>query len=204
MEAVRASQTPGASISEEDFLRSQYYRLLAGLLAVPPSGERLLLLAGLEGDDSELGQALNGLRDAAVAVTPDAIAEEFQTLFIGLGRGELLPFGSYYLTGFLHEKPLAKLRQDMAKLGMARAEDVKEPEDHVAFLCEMMAGLIEGDFGAPADLTTQRSFFEDHLEVWADRFFEDLEGARSASFYKAVGTLGRRFIGIESKAFQML
>ena len=34
----------------------------------------------------------------------------------------------------------------MARLGIEQADGVSEPEDHIASLCEMMAGLIEGVF----------------------------------------------------------
>jgi TorA maturation chaperone TorD len=114
-----------------------------------------------------------------------------------------VPFASFYLTGFLHEKPLAKLRGAMAELGIAARDDVFEPEDHIAALAEMMAGLITGAFGAPADLPTQQRFFEDHIAGWAGRFFEDLEKAPSADFYKPVGALGRALVGIETQAYAM-
>ena len=107
------------------------------------------------------------------------------------------------LTGFLHEKPLAKLRGAMNELGIDRAEDVKEPEDHIAALCEMMSGLITGSFGAPADLSVQREFFDTHIGCWAPRFFEDLQAAQSAVLYMPVGTIGRLFLAIETQAFDM-
>jgi TorA maturation chaperone TorD len=143
------------------------------------------------------------LAQVAARMTPAAAKAEYGALFIGMARGELLPYASYYLTGFLNEKPLALLRQDMARLGIARAENVKEPEDHIAAICEMMAGLIEGSFGAPADLETQRAFFDRHLACWAETFFTDLEAARAAVLYAPVGTVGRAFIEIERTAFEM-
>lgn len=190
-------------ILPEDHLRAHQYQLLARLLAAPPDADLLRLAASFEGDDTDLGRALAALARVATRTTPTAAAEEYQDLFIGIGRGELVPYGSYYLTGFLHEKPLAKLRVDMARLGIERAPDVKEPEDHIAAVCEMMAGLITGAFATPLDLGGQRSFFETHLSPWADQFFEDLEGARAAVLYAPVGTLGRVFMGIERTAFGM-
>lgn len=187
----------------EEELRARHYRLLARFLAAPPDVELLRLSAGFRGDDTPLGEALNDLARAAAVGAPKAVEDEFFELFIGLGRGELVPYGSFYLTGFLNEKPLAKLRIDMARLGIARAEHVKEPEDHIAAICEMMAGLITGAFGAPLDLAGQRAFFDAHLAPWAARFFEDLEGARTARLYRPVGTLGRRFLEIETTAFDM-
>ena len=190
-------------ILPEDRLRAHQYQLLARFLAAPPDAALLQLAAGFTGDDTELGSALGALARVAARVTPEAAAAEYHDLFIGVPRGELLPYASYYLTGFLYERPLAKLRVDMARLGIARADEVKEPEDHIAALCDMMAGLITGAFGPPLDLVGQRAFFDAHLAPWAARFFADLEGARSATLYAPIGTLGRVFIGIEQAAFRM-
>jgi TorA maturation chaperone TorD len=173
------------------------------LLAAPPDRPLLASLADLSADGTELGRAFARLAEAAGTATPARAAEEYHDLFIGLTRGELLPYGSYYLTGFLNEKPLAELRDALAGLGIARADDVKEPEDHVAALCEVMAGLIDGAYGAPQPLAVQRGFFETQMAPWVGRFFADLEGAQAAVFYAAVGRLGRRFIEIESTAFAM-
>lgn len=190
-------------ITEEDHLRAGWYALLAQVLSREPSAEVLQMLSGLKGDDSDLGKGIGDLAKAARAMTVEAARQEYFDLFIGLGQGELLPYGSYYLTGFLNEKPLARLRGDMARLGIARAEDVKEPEDHIAALCEMMSGLITGSFSAPADLAEQRRFFDTHIGCWAPRFFEDLQAAPSAVLYKPVGTIGRLFMTIELQAFDM-
>ena len=191
------------AITEEESLRAQCYRLLAGLLMAPPEQEAVERLFGLEGDESALGQALTALGRAARGVSPTAITEEYHELFIGVGRGELLPYGSYYLVGFLYEKPLARLRQDMARLGIAHADGVPEPEDHIASLFEMIAGLIEGGFGAPADQATQREFFDAHIGSWAGQFFADLESTKAADFYAPVGAVGRVFMEIEATAFEM-
>jgi len=188
---------------DEELVRARIYALLARLLAAPPDGPLLTSLAGLTSDDSGLGRALAALAQAAAAADTAGVAEEYHDLFIGLTRGELLPYGSYYLTGFLNEKPLAELRETLAGLGIARADHVKEPEDHIAALCEVMAGLIDGSYGMPQALSVQRSFFETHMAPWVGRFFADLEGAEAAVFYAAVGMLGRRFVEIESAAFAM-
>lgn len=191
------------SVSEEDQLRAGWYALLAQLLSGEPSEARLQMMRGLTGDESELGQGIEALAAAARGTTVDAARQEYFDLFVGLGQGELLPYASYYLTGFLNEKPLARLRGDMARLQIARADDVTEPEDHIAALCEMMAGLITGSFGEAADLEEQRKFFDAHIGCWAPRFFEDLQAAQSAVLYMPVGTLGRLFMEIESQAFEM-
>ncbi len=190
-------------ISEEDQLRAGWYALLAQLLSREPSAQLLEMLRGLQGDESELGQGIKALAAAARGTTMENARQEYFDLFIGIGQGELLPYASYYLTGFLHEKPLMRLRGDMAKLQIARADDVKEPEDHIAALCEMMSGLITGSFGAPADLSVQREFFDTHIGCWAPRFFEDLQAAQSAVLYMPVGTIGRLFLTVETQAFDM-
>ena len=190
-------------ILEEDRQRAAYYRLLSRLLVRTPDQEALTLVAGFDGGDSTLGTAVGALAAAAAAHRPADIEDEFQNLFIGIGRGELVPFGSFYLTGFLHEKPLARLRQDMAAFGIERADGVREPEDHIASVCEMMSGLILGEVGEPASLSAQADFFDRHIGPWAGQFFEDLQAAKSASFYKAVGALGRTFMEIETTAFKM-
>jgi TorA maturation chaperone TorD len=160
-------------------------------------------MAGLHGDDTELGQAIQGMARVARVTKPAAAEREFNALFIGLGRGELLPYASYYLTGFLNEKPLAKLRSDMAARGITRASNVYEPEDNIASLMEMMAGMIVGRFGKPASLSDQKTFWSRHVGPWAGHFFSDLEAAENSVLYASVGTAGRVFMGIERDGFQM-
>src|SRR5207302_10206857 len=140
-------------------------------VAAPPDMPLLASLAALTADNSELGHAFGGLAEAAMAAPPARVAEEYHDLFIGLTRGELLAYGSYYLTGFLNEKPLAELRDALAGLGIARATEVKEPEDHVAALCEVMAGLIDGRYGSPQPRCGQRGLYETHMAPWIGRFF---------------------------------
>ncbi len=201
-----ADPTDQQSVTEvaaEDMLRANTYALLASLFRAPPDAARLADLAKLGVDDTEMGRALGALGAAARESMPEAIDDEYHDLFIGVGEGELTPYASYYLTGFTYEKPLAKLRIEMSELGIAKTDDVAEPEDHIAALCEMMCGLITGAFGAPADLARQQAFFDTHIAPWAERFFEDLETASSANFYKPVGTIGRLFMRIELQSFEM-
>ncbi len=187
----------------EEHLRAQVYRLLARYLGAPPGQTDLHDAASLRGDESLLGRAIATFAHIAGASSLPAVRDEYHTLFIGLTRGVLVPFGSYYLTGFLHEKPLAKLRQDMARLGIARDPSVSDPEDHIAALLEMMAGLIDGTFGAPLPLEEQRQFYETHIGSWAPYFFRDLEAAEESVFYAALGSVGRTFLEIEEQAFRM-
>jgi TorA maturation chaperone TorD len=174
---------------------------LATLLAHAPDAGLLQQLARLGGDASPLGLAHVALAEAASLATVEKVSREYFNLFIGIGRGELLPYGSYYLAGFLHERPLARLRGDLATLGIERAAGNPEPEDHAATLCEVMAGLIRGDFDAEPG--AEAAFFGKHIEPWFERLFEDLVRAEHAEFYRAVGVLGRVFIGIERDAFAL-
>ncbi len=132
------------SVSEEDRARAQIYQLLGVLLVDPPSSELLQGLASLQGDETPLGSACKNLAALAQRTTAVDAEREFNNLFVGLGRGELLPYASYYLTGFLNEKPLAELRTDLRTRGIKARSDVKEPEDHIGTLCEIMAGIITG------------------------------------------------------------
>lgn len=202
MLAVAESEGEG-TIGQEEALRAHWYALLARLLASEPDQECLAYVRALEGDETEIGQAIGALVSAAGSANRETLRDEYFNLFVGVGQGELVPYGSYYLAGFLHEKPLARLRADMRRLSIARSEGVSEPEDHIAALCEMMLGLIVGAFGAPADLATQRQFFNDHMAGWAPRFFEDLQAAPSALFYMPVGRIGQLFMAIESQGFEM-
>ncbi|MEM1351877.1 MAG: molecular chaperone TorD family protein [Pseudomonadota bacterium] len=196
-------QTDQVSIDAEDRMRADLYNFL-GLLLARPAGEMLLeQTAALSGDDTPLGEAIAGLARVAKASTPKGVEREFNALFIGLGRGELLPYASYYLTGFLNEKPLAKLREDMAALQVTRAENVFEPEDNIAALMETMAGLIVGRFGVARDVERQKTFFNNHIAPWASHFFTDLEAAKSSVFYASVGAVGRAFMEIEREGFRM-
>jgi TorA maturation chaperone TorD len=172
---------------EVEAARAQEYALLSALLARSP--------------DAALGLAHAALAEAASRSNVERIEREYFDLFIGLGRGELLPYGSYYLTGFLHERPLARLRADLSRLGIERMAGQAEPEDHAAILCEIMAGLASGRF--PAHAGADRQLFEQHLAPWIGRFFADLERAETADFYRRIGALGRVFIEIESDAFAL-
>jgi len=198
------ASTPVSVVAEEDRIRSNVYALLGNLLAEPPDSRLLELLAGIEPSNDEeslVSAAWIMLRDAAAQAMPEGVAGEYQDLFIGLGRGEVVPYGSWYLTGFLMEQPLARLRADLRELGIERQPGVSEPEDHAAALCDVMALLIGGE--TPVGVQRQREFFDRHLEPWMGRFFRDLQQAPSARFYRAVGQLGEQFVEVEQRAFDM-
>jgi TorA maturation chaperone TorD len=195
------SSSTAIDVDEIDAARAEEYALLATLLARAPDQSLLDRLAALRGDASPLGVAHVALAEAAGRTNAVLVEREFFNLFIGLGRGDLLPYGSYYLTGFLHERPLARLRDSLGRLAIERVPGHSEPEDHAAILCEIMAGLISGRLPAPA--SADREFFEKHLSPWLGRFFSDLEQAAGAEFYRRIGTVGRVFLEIETQAFAL-
>jgi len=192
------------AVTPEDQLRAQIYRLLAGFLSNSPDSDSLQAAASLTGDESEFGAAINNFAQIAQKIDPTTADTEFHDLFIGVSRGELLPYGSYYQTGFLNEKPLAILRRDMARLGIERIGDLNEPEDHIASVLEMMAGFIDGAYIAPLSLDQQKQFFAPHINSWAPLFFADLESAKNSVLYAPLGTIGRLFMKIEQEGFEMI
>lgn len=201
--AVSPGIIDSVGIDEEQQYRASAYGLLAALLRASPDQIMLDQLSALgnagvtEGD--ELMLAMSTLALSAQRHTPDVIEEEFHQLFIGLGKGEVVPYGSWYLTGFLMEKPLSDLRDDLARLGFERSEDVVEPEDHAAALCEVISIMISD----ASDLSVQNQFFQRHLVNWLERFFSDLNEASSAVFYKSVARFGAAFIALEKQYFSM-
>ncbi|PWS35681.1 molecular chaperone TorD [Falsiroseomonas bella] len=181
-----------------DVERARLFALLGRLMGGAPDAALLGQLRRLCPMPGELGAAYAALAAAASSATPESTEREYFDLFIGVGRGEILPYASYYLTGFLHERPLADLRGDLLRLGIERAEGVAEPEDHIAFLCETYAGLIAGAFLAGPEEAP--AFFSRHIRPWAARLFADLEKAQAASFYRGVGHLGRVAVELEAAA----
>jgi len=200
-EALSDDRVEAGEVDEIDRLRAAEWNLLAVLMGRAPDQGLLDALSRLTGDATPLGLAHIALADAATAATEESVGREYFELFIGVGRGEFLPYGSYYLTGFLHERPLARLREDLARLGVERDGPRSEPEDRVAILCDVMANLASGAF--VADIATQKAFFEAHIKPWAMRFFADVEMSTRADFYKAVGQVGRTFLELESESFTL-
>ncbi len=194
--------TDDVVIDEEQRYRASAYSLLAGLFRSPPDQAILDQLSGLAGgeeDGDELMLAMSTLALSAQRHQPETIDEEFYQLFIGLGKGEVVPYGSWYLTGFLMEKPLSDLRDDLSRLGFERSEDVVEPEDHIAALCEVMSIMIND----ATELNQQSQFFNTHMVSWIERFFEDLGEAGSSVFYRAVARFGTAFVALEKQYFSM-
>lgn len=189
---------------DSDQIRASSYALLAALLANPPTEELLTQLQGIETEASSEKDIVNAwsmLKLAAQRHNAELVADEYHVLFIGLGRGELVPFASWYLTGFLMEKPLAHLRQRLLELGFEQQDHVHEPEDHAAALCEVMSQLI---LDADTDFETERDFYENFMGNWMKRFFNDLQKTETSGFYRAVGQLGEAFLDIENRYFSMM
>jgi TorA maturation chaperone TorD len=204
LEAEQPLVQGGAPLSEEDSVRAGTWTLLGRLLAAPPAEDTLALLRGIEAADGGEGivHAWAMLRLAAQRAEPEALADEYHELFIGVPMGELVPYASWYLTGSIMERPLIVLRQDLARLGFERQEGVHEPEDHAGALCDTMALLITSPEAVSFD--EQRAFFARHLEPWIGRFFDDLQTAKTARFYRAVGCLGGELLRLERQYLAML
>lgn len=187
-----------ADMDQEQHYRASFYGLLAGLLRNTPDRKMLAEvaeLAAIEPSKAELTTAMSMLGLAASSCSAESVNDEFHDLFIGLGRGELMPYGSWYQTGFLMEKPLGHLRDDLALLGYQRTEQVYEPEDHVAALCEVMMLMIS----EATEISTQTQFFNRHMADWIEQFFKDLSEAQAAVFFRAVGRFGLAFIDFEKR-----
>ncbi len=194
---------------EEQLWRANTYGLLASLLAGPPADATLALLTALDAGDTDpretdIGKALQQLVARARSLDSDVVRDEFATLFIGVTRGEVVPYGSWYQSGFMMDKPLAELRSTLGQLGYERREGVYESEDHIAALCDLMRGLIldaEDDFKTALD--KQRAVYRAHLSPWAGRFFNDLSLAEHGDFYRALAKLGGSFMALEDKYLKM-
>jgi len=191
-------------ISQGDVLRADVYRLMAVLLRAAPEQATLDMLASMRGDETPLGKAVAQMAMLASKTTGSSVDVEYHTLFIGVDGGEISPYGSNWIKDFMHENMLEHLRSDMERAGIGMRTSITEAEDHIAALCEMMAGMILGDFSHPVSLIEQRSFFKAHLSPWARTFFTQLSTARSSVFYVGVAGIGTAFIDIEEAAFEMV
>jgi len=194
------SQQLASLIDQEDQARSGTYMILASLLSDIPSQDLIDYLRHIESpetgqDPGEIGDAWQTLKQEALHLDLEKLDDEYHALFIGVGRGEIVQYGSWHLTGFLMDTPLSELRDDLRSLGFESNPDQKEPEDHISAICETMSILINSD---DIESYQQRRFFIRHLHPWAEKFFRELQSAKSANFYRAVGALGERFIKLEN------
>lgn len=188
-----------SALDEVAASRADTYALMAHLLWHAPDAVLLRRLAAPTHGEGPLAEVRRAIGEAAAATDAMAVEREHFALFTGLAGGELLPYASYYLTGFVHERPLAEVRTDLATLGLVRTEGLFEPEDHIAFLFEVMAGLIRAS-GEAVPVIDDATFFRRHIQGWSERFFDDLARDEAASFYRPVAQLGRLLIDIETQA----
>ena len=190
-----AEAAPPPGVADDDAVRANTYSLLGALLAAPPRREHFDLLANIDIPSTDgLGGAWSVLRHAAEHADVEAVDDEYHDLFIGVGRGELIPYCSWYLTGFMMDRPLAVLRSDLAALGFERQDGVKEPEDHAAALLQTMALIVASP---EHGIDVQRRFFDRHVATWMRAFFADLQTADSARFYRSVGQFGDQFMAFD-------
>jgi TorA maturation chaperone TorD len=201
-------QIPVSSALDEETARAEIYGLLAQLYYAAPADELLAALRVAVTDAPAQGAFLEEpwreLVGVARSMSDAAVREEYDALFGGVGKPEVYLFGSHYLSGFLNEKPLARLRDALAELGLARDEAMGETEDHIAYLCEVMRYLIAGDDVAVANLTKQADFFATHLQPWATKLCDAISAHPKARFYAVLADFTRAFLNVEAQGFDML
>ena len=202
------SQPPVSSALDEETARAEVYGLLAQLYYAPPTPELLAALRVAVTDAPAQGAFLEEpwreLVGVSRAMTDAQIATEYDALFGGVGKPDVYLFGSHYLSGYLNEKPLARLREDLAGLGLTRDEAMGETEDHIAYLCEAMRYLIAGEDMAVANLTRQREFFSAHLQPWVNAMCDAISAHPQARFYATLADFTRAFFSVEAQGFDML
>lgn len=196
------------AMAPEDAARARWYALFADLFRAPVSRTALAAIAasaqvGTSGaDDGALAQAWQGFASACASADAQAVSEEFDSAFVGVGKADVILYASYHLSGFLNDRPLVELREQLAALGLARRAGIGETEDHLSALCETMAWLIAGDAGAARDIAAQREFFARFLAPWFESLADAIEHSGVTDFYKHAGRLLREFLAIERQAFE--
>ena len=198
----------GSADGSEELARAELYGLLARLWLAPPDAPLLQQFKVAVTEAPEAGGHLEAPWQALVAAlratTPEAAAAEHEALFLGVGKPEIFAYGSFYLSGFLNEKPLAALRSDLAGLGLTRDAQTLETEDHIAYLFEVMRYLIAGDDVAVCNLEHQRRFFRAHLQSWVERLCDTVAAHPRAEVWRAVAGFTREFVAVETQGFDLL
>ena len=196
------------SIGAEDQVRADFYALLASLFYRAPD-DRLLRAIVIANEPSseasdELLKSWRALAQASAVVSHDSLGEEYESVFVGVGRAPILLYGSFYIAGFMMEKPLAALRDDLTALGFARHAETHEPEDHLAALCDVMRALILGDLAdEPTDVAVQKQFFLKHIHSWAGKCFDAIQACEQTNYYRRVAAFAKVFFEIEAEAFEI-
>jgi TorA maturation chaperone TorD len=205
---MKQDQTLSTSAMDEETARAEVYGLLATLLLAAPSAELHANLQVAVTEAPTRGALLEGpwaeLVAAARSMSCADISSEYNALFISVGKPEITLFGSFFLSGFLNEKPLVQLRSDIAELGLGRDETQPVTEDHVSYVLEVMRYLIAGDDVTISNLTRQRTFFARHVQSWLPAMCESMASHQKAVFYKAVAVFADAFISVEAQGFDML
>ncbi len=205
-DSLLASQL--SSTLDEETARSEIYGLLAGVLYASPAIELIAQIRVAVTETPAAGAFLEepwrNFVGISRSMSDQAIKAEYEALFGGVGKPAIYLYGSHYLSGFLNEKPLARLRTDLISLGLERSEVMSDTEDHFAYLCEVMRYLIAGDDVAVANLTRQREFFSTHIQPWANLMCDDIQTNTKANFYASLAEFIRAFMGVEAQGFDML
>jgi TorA maturation chaperone TorD len=192
----------------EELARAEVYGLLAQLFYAAPSaelyGQLRVAPTVAPTPGAFLEASWTGLVAAARRLSLAQVAEEYDALFVSIGKPEVFLYGSHHLAGALNEKPLVALRDTLARLGLARHEAIAETEDHIACLCEVMRFLIAGDDLSVSNLAVQQAFFDGHLRPWVHTLFEQIAAHPRADFYRALSLFARDFVAVEAQGFDLL
>jgi TorA maturation chaperone TorD len=205
---LKAISFTAADDDADELARAELYGLLSRLWYAPPDAPLLQQFAVAVTQAPQSGSILEApwqeLVAAMRATTEQQAADEYDALFQGVGKPDVFLYGSYYVAGFLNERPLARLRDDLAALGLGRDPAMGETEDHVAYLCEVMRYLIAGDDLGVCNLEQQRRFFRTHLQPWIEQLCDAVAQHPRARLYAALATLTRVFVQVETQAFDLI
>ena len=192
----------------EEIARAELYGLLARLWLAPPDAALLQQFNVAVTEAPEPGGYLEAPWQSLVAAmretNEETAALEFAALFQGVGKPEVFAYGSYFLAGFMNEKPLAQLRSDLAALGLTRDETQLETEDHIAYVFEVMRYLIAGDDAGVSNLEQQRRFFRNHVQTWVDQLCDAVNEQPAAKLWRAIAVMTKAFVVVEAQAFDLL
>ena len=192
----------------EEIARAELYGLLARLWLAPPDADLLAQFQIAITEAPEPGGFLEAPWQALVAemraASVASAAAEFAALFQGVGKPEVFPYASFFLAGFVNEKPLAQLRTDLAALGLTRDTAQFETEDHVSYVLEVMRYLIAGDDAAAGSLEQQRRFFRAHVQTWIEPLCQAVDAQPAARLWRAVAAMTLAFVQVETQAFDLI
>jgi TorA maturation chaperone TorD len=205
---------PVTGVAPEDATRADFYALLARLLAAPPDAPLLAAIAAAPplivdarpDDDAgpDLGAGWDALRAASASADPDVVRQEYDDLFIGVGKSPVNLHGSHWVAGFMMDRPLAELRATLATMGLARRAGVTMVEDHLSALCETMRLLVAGDtMLLPQPVAAQRTFFERQIAPWYADCCDAIMQSPIANYYAAVAQFAVGFLTLERDSIVM-